>query len=77
MKIKQKRIRNLERHLPATFKDRRINIGLTEIQNYNSKLIGIGCTADLSVGETVLPSIIGPVTRFNAEGKNIVRRDLP
>jgi hypothetical protein len=77
MKINQKRIRNLERHLPATFRDRRINIGLTDIQNHNSKLIGIGFTEDLSVGETVLPSVVGPVTRFNAEGKNIVRRDLP
>lgn len=77
MKINQKRIRNLERHLPATFRDRRINIGLTDIQTQNSKLIGIGFTEELSVGETVLPSVVGPVTRFNAEGKNIIRRDLP
>jgi hypothetical protein len=77
MKINQKRIGNLEGHLPATFKDRRINIGLTDIKNYNSKLIGAGFTVDLIVGETVLPTVVGPITRFNAEGKNIVRRDLP
>jgi hypothetical protein len=77
MKINQKRIRNLERHLPATFQNRRINIGLTNLQRFGAKLNVIGFTTDLSIGETVLPSVVGPVTRFNAEGKNIVRRDLP
>lgn len=77
MKINQKRIRNLERHLPATFQNQRINIGLTDLQGFDARLINIGFTADLNVGETVLPSVIGPVTRFNAEGKNIIRRDLP
>lgn len=77
MKINQKRIRNLERHLPATFQNRRINIGLTDLQKFDAKLIAIGFSADLNIGETVLPSVVGPVTRFNAEGKNIIRRDLP
>ena len=77
MKINQKRIRNLERHLPVTFQNRRINIGLTDLQKFDAKLIAIGFTADLNIGETVLPSVVGPVTRFNAEGKNIIRRDLP
>lgn len=77
MKINQKRIRNLERHLPATFQNRRINIGLTDLQQFGAKLNAIGFTADLNIGETVLPSVVGPVTRFNAEGKNIIRRDLP
>lgn len=77
MKINQKRIRNLERHLPATFRERRIHIGLSNIQNYSSKLIEVGFTPHLAIGEAVLPIVVGPVTRFNAEGKNIVRRDLP
>lgn len=77
MKINQKRIRNLERHLPATFQNRRINVGLTDLQQFGAKLNVIGFTADLSIGETVLPLVVGPVTRFNAEGKNIIRRDLP
>ncbi len=77
MKINQKRIRNLERHLPTAFQNRRINIGLTEVEKFSAKLIRIGFTADLNVGETVLPSVVGPATRFNAEGKNIIRRDLP
>ncbi len=77
MKINQKRIRNLERHLPATFQNWRINIGLTDLQRFGAKLNAIGFTADLNIGETVLPSVLGPVTRFNAEGKNIIRRDLP
>lgn len=77
MKINQKRIRNLERHLPETFQNRRINIGLTDLQKFDAKLIAIGFTTDLNIGETVLPSVVGPVTRFNAEGKNIIRRDLP
>lgn len=77
MKINQKRIRNLERHLPATFQNRRINIGLTDLQRFGAKLNAIGFTKEFNNGETVLPSVIGPITRFNAEGKNIIRRDLP
>lgn len=77
MKINKKRIRNLERHLPATFQNRRINIGLTDLQKFGAKLIAAGFTKELNTGETVLPSVVGPVTRFNAEGKNIIRRDLP
>jgi hypothetical protein len=34
-----------------------------------------GFGQDLSVGDTLLPSIIGPVTRRNAEGYNIIHRD--
>lgn len=36
-----------------------------------------GFAADAEVGTTLLPSIVGPVTRFNAEGRWVTRRDLP
>lgn len=36
-----------------------------------------GFAEDATVGETILPSVIGKITLFNAEGKQIVRRDQP
>ena len=77
MKIIQKRIRNIERHLPVTFKERIINIGLLDAEQFSRKLEDAGFTNQLNVGEQVLPTVVGSATRFNAEGKQIIRRDLP
>jgi len=77
MKIQQKRIRNIERHLPVTFKEKTLHIGAVDIERFRARLLKIGFTGDLAIGETVLPDIVGPITRFNAEGKQIIRRDLP
>lgn len=77
MKIQQKRVRNIVRHLPETFKERVLNLAITNIQQFEARLVQIGFTEDLNVGEIVLPAVIGPITRFNAEGKQLIRRDLP
>lgn len=37
----------------------------------------VGLPRSPRVGDTVLPRVVGPVTRFNARGRWIVRRDLP
>ena len=36
-----------------------------------------GFDANAAVGSTILPSIVGRISRFNASGRYIVRRDLP
>jgi hypothetical protein len=75
--IRQKRIRNLERHLPAELKGKKIRIGVSLDDRYNKQIEKIGIGMPAKVGESVLPSVIGPATRFNAEGRQLVRRDLP
>ncbi|MCK9910138.1 hypothetical protein MXD81_13420, partial [Microbacteriaceae bacterium K1510] len=37
----------------------------------------LGFSAQPSPGGTILPRVVGPVTRFNARGRWIVHRDLP
>lgn len=42
-----------------------------------SQLIRAGYQATATHGTTILPSGVGPTTRFNANGRWIIRRDLP
>ena len=77
MYIKHKRIRNVEKYL----------IGLRDGESFHiasanpgiSKVMAtkIGFTASLTDGETVLPRIIGPVSKFNAQGGFIKLKDEP
>jgi hypothetical protein len=77
MDIRQKRIRNLERHLPENLLGQSLRFGLSDLVRHFERLKLSGFCDELTPGACVLPKAIGPVTRFNAEGKNIVRRDLP
>jgi hypothetical protein len=77
MHIKQRRILNVERHLHDFKINDKIYIGLINVVTHKARLEEAGFTGSLAVGEQVLPSIFGPVSRFNAEGTDKVRRDLP
>jgi len=37
----------------------------------------LGLVAEPGNGETILPNIVGPITRFNADGRWATRRELP
>jgi hypothetical protein len=74
--IQQRRIRNLDRHLPAEFRGKKLHIGVMANEHNAPRLKKIGFS-DLALGEYVLPGIVGPISRFNAEGKEVKRRDLP
>lgn len=76
MLINQKRIRSVERHLPAEFKGKILRFGHQDLNVFRDRLVRIGFSNTLAIGEAVLPAIVGPATRFNAEGKHVVRRDL-
>lgn len=73
--IKKKRIRKLNPYknlLPATSDAHIAFIGVTDV---NLKRAGF---LDEAVdGTTILPNRVGRNTLFNAEGKNIIRRDMP
>ncbi|HLL71293.1 MAG TPA: hypothetical protein VK363_07670 [Pyrinomonadaceae bacterium] len=77
MHIQQRRIRNIERHLHDFKINDEVYIGLVNLAAHKARLGEVGFTGSLTIGETVLPTIFGPITRFNAEGKDKVRRDLP
>jgi hypothetical protein len=77
MKIIKKRIRSVENYLYEIKKDDNFSIGLIGLNGIQDKLISIGFTQNLELGETVLPKITGPISRFNADGGYIKRRDLP
>lgn len=72
-----KRINKIENYLNHLKDDEKFYLGI-KIDDSNRKLIeDLGFSKDIAVGESLLPPIKGPVTRFNAEGREIVRRDKP
>jgi hypothetical protein len=75
--IHQKRVLNVAKYLPEQFVGRSIVIGVLQSQVTREQLSRIGLNEPLNVGEKILPSIIGPITRFNAQGKEIPQRNKP
>lgn len=75
MKINRTRIRNLDRYLGwiSDGTSFRVIFPVTD-----EKMISrLGFTSEPGNGETILPNIVGPITRFNADGRWLTRRDLP
>jgi len=76
MVIKQTRVRNLSK-LKAIRPGTRIRIAATQYDGKRDILTALGFSTDFVTGEVVLPGIIGPATRKNAEGHIIKHRDRP
>lgn len=76
MIIKQKRIRNLSK-LKVLETGSRFRVGVVDVEKRIKEMKKIGFTNELKIGETILPDIIGPATRRNAEGDYILLRDKP
>jgi hypothetical protein len=77
MHISKKRIRNIRPYVRGFKLGEAIHVALAYPASHKPRLIEIGFTKDLAIGERVLPSSLGPVSTYNAEGKYNVRRDLP
>ena len=77
MVIQKQYIRNLDLHLDASHKGKVLVIGfkIESLTDNSIKLLGFPVTP--AVGDGILPTIVGPYSRFNAEGKWIVHRDQP
>jgi hypothetical protein len=52
-------------------------IGLTSAEEHRAKLFALGFSEHLVPGERLLPPRLGPISRYNAVGKEIVHRDRP
>lgn len=77
MIIKKRRIRDLESNLPTVKDGQKIIIGAKNLDDKEVQLKKIGFE-NIDIGTTVLPSpAFGPVSRFNANGKNLVHKDKP
>jgi len=75
--IIKNRIRNIWPYLNLFSKGQEIffSVPISEV-DFN-RLIEIGFTSELSPGEQILPKSIKSISKFNAEGKYIKRKDLP
>ncbi|MRT04487.1 hypothetical protein [Ewingella americana] len=74
MLIQKKRIRNIDNYIP-NFDGRDIYIAHS-LPNVN-KTDSIGFSNKRVIGEEVLPKILGPITRFNANGKFVPDKTVP
>jgi hypothetical protein len=78
MIVKKKRIRNVEGYISHLKDDQSFRVGLISPERFGTKLVRAGFSSPLIESEMVLPSsTFGKVSLYNAEGKYIVRRDLP
>lgn len=78
MIIVGKRKRKLDRKLLRLKEGTIVVPGLPVDEETKAVLGKVGFTKDLSEGETVLPpSDLGPICRYNAEGKFMIHKDRP
>lgn len=74
MLIQKKRIRNIENYI-TPFDGRSVFIAHPLPDQQKSELIGF--TSNQSLGEEVLPRIVGAISRFNANGKSVPDKTVP
>lgn len=72
MKINKTKIYSLENNLPSSLVNKTFvpAIILDEIKD-RDKILKLGFSEDMKIGETLLPSIVGTTSKFNANGKEI------
>ncbi len=76
MIIKQRRVLNLDNVLPLIKEGNDIVLGLKDPERFGKTLELIGFTNPLNIGSCILPPAkLGPVSKFNAEGKFIKHKD--
>lgn len=75
--IEGRRIRSLDRHLAFVPTGAQVAFGVGLDTVPQNALHKIGFSSALQVGDTILPSAIGPVTAYNTHGGYIVHKDRP
>lgn len=74
MRIKQTIVRSLNKALKVVLPNAAFRIAVP-VNGDTITRLGLG--APPTGGDTLLPPIVGKITRYNAEGEYITRRDLP
>lgn len=75
--INRKRIRNLQLYIRGFADGEPVNCAVRVTDDLRVRLEKAGFTSELAAGETVLPTVLGPTSRFNAEGRLYPQRDQP
>lgn len=71
-----KSIRSIK-HLDVVTEGQSIVLGVPLFDEFKKNALKYGFNPDFELGESVLPNTIGPTTRRNADGKIVIRKDLP
>lgn len=75
--IERKRIKNINSYLIGIHDDDNFYVA-KKVSEINSDLLNfIGFSIPVNSGEQVLPRPLGAISRFNANGSFIKRKDLP
>jgi len=69
MIITKKRIRKIDGYLPNFHEGESARIILRDIERFRDRLVLLGFDPELTVGSSVLPAVVGPVTEYNANGR--------
>lgn len=78
MRIQKTKINKLESNLPPSLHNKDfIPSAILDTEKDKSKLLALGFSKDLQVGETLLPPAVGTASRFNSEGKLVVDKSKP
>ncbi len=75
--ITKKRIRSVDNHLIGIPDGDQFYIGVERNEIDNARLKKIGISEDMTEGEIVLPSIVGPRSRFNSNGGFLKDKSKP
>lgn len=76
MKITKQRIKTLGNYLTGLNNNDNFYIALTDLSDTN-RLQQVGFSPQINIGEQILPSILGSISRFNSNGSFIIHRDQP
>lgn len=77
MIIEKTRIRSIGKHLNHIKEGEDFYISIDNIDQFSQKLLDIGFTKKLVIGEKILPKDIGTITSYNAHGKYKKLKDKP
>ena len=77
MHIRQKRVRSVQRALGPLLPDTRFRVVAAVASMPEGKLTAAGFSTNPPPGDTILPAAVGTVTDYNANGRYVVRKDLP
>ncbi|MGE3140559.1 MAG: hypothetical protein AB7O53_13955, partial [Thermoleophilia bacterium] len=77
VRIAQTRVGRLHTHLLGVPRDAVLTPCLTHVDRHAGRMRELGFPARPQVGQDLLPAVVGPRSRFNADGAEQVRRDRP
>lgn len=78
MIILKKRIRNISPYISRIQEGKNIIVGVTDLDRFDVQLKEMGLSEPYVAGQSILPAgSFGTISRFNAEGKDVVHKELP